>query len=230
MVDFKAALGSTDTEVVVASPLDIEEAQKRFQPYLTEIERIKATALAHEVVDSESNAYAVDLTAEIRRLSKEIEAKRKEIVAEPNRFVKAINNFCKKFAAPLSEAEKALKQKIGQYQYKLELERRKQEEAIRKANEELQKKLEQEAKAAGVEAPKVKPMPIPKKEPSVTRTDTGASAHTRKTWKAEIIDPALVPREYCEPSMKLINHAVKMGVREIPGVRIWQDVQAVVRT
>jgi len=229
MVNFKAALGSSETEVMMASPLDIEGAQKKFRPYLEKIEQIKTTALDHEVIDSESNAYAVDLTAQIKRLSKEIEAKRKEIVAEPNRFVKAVNNFCKKFTSPLSEAEKALKQKIGQYQYKLELERRKQEEAIRKANEELQKKLEEEAKAAGVEAPQVTPMPLPKKEP-VTRTDTGASAHTRKTWKAEIIDPGLVPREYCEPSMKLINHAVKMGVREIPGVKIWQDVQAVVRT
>lgn len=229
MVDFKAALGSTDTEVVVASPLDIEQAQKRFQPYLEEIERIKTVALDHKIVDEESNVYAIDLTAEIKRLNKNIEAKQEEIVAEPKRFIKAIKNFCKKFTAPLSEAERALKQQIAQYQHKLDLEQRKQEEAIRKANEELQAKLNEEARAAGVEAPQVKPMPLPKKK-SIARTGTGASAYTRKNWKAEIIDPALVPREYCEPSMKLINHAVKMGVREIPGVRIWQDVQAVVRT
>ena len=196
MVDFSAALFKQNNEELVSSPLDIEAAQRRFQPYLEEVKKIKSAATRHNVVDNESNALAVDLTAQIKRLTKDIEAKRKEIVAEPNRFVKAVNNFCKKFTGPLTEAEKILKQKIGQYQYRLELERRKQEEAIRKANEELQRKLEEEAKAAGVEAPQVKPMPLPKKEPSVTRTDTGASAHTRKTWKAEIIDPGLVPVSY----------------------------------
>ena len=232
MVDFHRVLDNEQevTSVTTSSSLDIEAAHKQFQPYLDEIEKVKTVALNHEIVDDQTNAIAIDLVAQIKTLAKKLETKRKEIVAEPNKFVRQVNSFCKKFSEPLTAAEKALKTKIGQYQYRLELERRKKEEEIRKKNEELQRKLEEEAKKVGVEAPKITPLPASKSpDERVVRTDTGASAHTRKTWKAEIVDPGKVPREYCEPSMKLINNAVKMGVREIPGVRIYQDVQAIVR-
>jgi len=230
-MDFTAALNETPDPRGPSLPAlpDMAAVKKRFAPYRAEIERMKAAAQAHEVADEDGAKNAVAMAGEAKRLVKEIEARRKEIVDGPNRFVKAVNGFCKDFTGPLRDAEDLLKRKIGQYRYKVELERRKQEEAIRKANEELQKKLEAEAEAAGVEAPKVTPMPVPRRE-TVTRAETGAAAHIRKVWKAEITDSALVPREYCEPSMKLIDRAVRMGVREIPGVRIFEDVSTVLRT
>jgi len=45
-----------------------------------------------------------------------------------------------------------------------------------------------------------------------------------KVWKYEIIDADLVPREYCSPDAGKLQTAVKTDkVREIPGVRIWED-------
>ena len=46
-----------------------------------------------------------------------------------------------------------------------------------------------------------------------------------KFWNSEIINSKLVPREYCEPVNKLIKSAVDGGVREISGVRIFEDVR-----
>jgi hypothetical protein len=34
-----------------------------------------------------------------------------------------------------------------------------------------------------------------------------------------------VPREYCIPDNQKIRDAVKMGIREIPGCRIFEDMQ-----
>lgn len=38
-----------------------------------------------------------------------------------------------------------------------------------------------------------------------------------------ISDPALVPREYCEPNMAMIRSAIEAGVKDIPGVTITQE-------
>lgn len=109
-----------------------------------------------------------------------------------------------------------LKKKISAYQAKIELERRKQEDLAKKAAEDLQKKINAEAEKAGVEAPTV-PAPVIPKQETVVRTETGTSSYQVKSWKCRIVDASLVPRQYCEPSTKLLNDAVKLGVREIPG-------------
>lgn len=47
-------------------------------------------------------------------------------------------------------------------------------------------------------------------------------AGVRTVTKFEITEDYLVPREYCEPSDKLIRAAVADG-KEIPGVRVWTE-------
>jgi hypothetical protein len=65
--------------------------------------------------------------------------------------------------------------------------------------------------------------PVMPKQDNVVRTATGVAAHTAKKWKGEIVDPALVPAKYCTPDQKLIDQAVKEGVRNIPGVNIFEE-------
>jgi hypothetical protein len=50
-----------------------------------------------------------------------------------------------------------------------------------------------------------------------------------KTWKFEIVVASAVPREYCEPAESLIRKAVASGVREIPGVKIYEDIKFINR-
>ncbi len=147
-------------------------------------------------------------------------------------FVKAVNGFCKDYTDRLGEVVMITKKKIGAYQYQQELERRKQEEAARKAAQELQDKLRREAEEAArheIQAPIVTAPVIPVQE-KVTRTETGAAAHVRKVWKAEVVNEAEIPREYLTVDMKKVNDAVRMGAREIPGVRIFEEVSTVFRT
>jgi len=122
-----------------------------------------------------------------------------------------------------------------------EANRKAAEEATRKAEEEARarkaseeeiaaakKKAEEDAKANALEAPHVQ-APIAPKQDTVVRTDTGASAHSRKPWKHEIVNAKLIPREYCVVSDTLIRNAIKQGVREIPGVKIYQETKNVYR-
>lgn len=218
-----------DTKVPqLVATLDLAKAKEEFSDYLDAIDGIVEQASAHEVKDEDTAQYAVSMTKEVRDIEKRIEEKRKEIVKDPNEFVKNVNAFTKMFTGKLNTAETTLKHKIGQYQYKKELERK---EAERKAQEEarkLQEALDKEAKEKGVETVQVV-TPVMPKEKTITRTESGASAHIRMEWKAEVVNEKEVPRAFCSPDMTLIKQAVKMGVREIAGVRIFEAPITVIR-
>jgi hypothetical protein len=51
----------------------------------------------------------------------------------------------------------------------------------------------------------------------------------RKVWKFDVLDDELVPRDYLVVDESLIRKAMAAGVREIPGVRIYQDEQVTIR-
>jgi hypothetical protein len=187
--------------------------------YVKAVDGMVINAERINVIDEESNKLAVSFGGEAKKIAKLIEARKKEVTADANDFVKAVNGFCKIFTEKLTNIELGLKKKISDYSAKVELERRKQEEIARKAAEDLQKKMDKEAKKAGVEAPQV-PAPVMPKTETVTRTETGTSAFQVKRWVCTINDPAQVPREFCEPSQKLLNDAVKQGVRTISGCTI----------
>jgi len=213
----------------VAVPFDLQAAKRAFAPYGAKLAEVKANADSLRVRDDASATVATAIAGDVKRLSKSIDQRRKELVDEPNAYVKAVNSMAKMFTEPAGQIERLLKDKLSGYQAQRELERRKQEEEIRKAQAELYRRQQEEAKTANVEPPPP-PVPIPIKAETVTRSDTGASAHVRKVWKAEIVDAAQVPREFCSPDMKLINEAVKGGIREIQGVRIFEDLQTILRT
>jgi len=58
-----------------------------------------------------------------------------------------------------------------------------------------------------------------------TTKATLGSAVGRMVWKFEVQDPAQVPRAYLAVDEKAIRTAVGAGVRDIPGVRIFQEEQ-----
>lgn len=225
----------------VSQPMTLDAVKPKFQPYLIRVREMADEAKAVEVTDDDSLKYAVSLGGDAKKIAKAIEAQRKKVIQEPSDFVKAVNNFCKLFTEQLSQAEAVLKKKISEYQYQQELERRKREEAARKAAKELQEKLNREAEEASRKAqadnPDAKPItapvvqePIVPKESNVTRTETGIAAYQRKTWTFEITDEAQIPREYLKIDEGKIRDAIKMGVREVPGLRIYETSTTVFRS
>lgn len=47
---------------------------------------------------------------------------------------------------------------------------------------------------------------------------------SKKVWKFQVEEAGLVPREYLMVDERLIRQAIAGGVREIPGVRVYEDV------
>lgn len=88
-------------------------------------------------------------------------------------------------------------------------------EAIRKAEEEAAK--------IAVVAPTVV-APVVQETARVTRTESG-SAFSKKPWVFEIVNEAEIERQFLSVDEKKIRDAVRMGVREAKGIRIYQETQ-----
>lgn len=283
-------LNENELPASIENPLNLPVAKARFSDFQQAVARIRLQAQAVEVVDDGTLKSAVALGSEAKKISRTIETRRKEIIADPQEFIKNVNSFCKLLTDPLAEAESAIKRHVSMYQSRIELERRKQEEAARRAALELQEKLkreaeeanrkareeavrkaeeetrermakeaaerakreaetaaeagerakreaaeleaarkkaEAEAKAAEIEAPVVLPPVIPKQE-SVTRTESGA-AYQRKSWEFEVVSLEEIPREYLILDEKRVRDSIRMGVREIPGIRIFETTKTILR-
>jgi len=60
-------------------------------------------------------------------------------------------------------------------------------------------------------------------EPTRIRGDYGATAFVRRSWSFEVVDLDRVPREYMSLDVTVVREAItRDGVREIPGLRIFQ--------
>jgi hypothetical protein len=61
-------------------------------------------------------------------------------------------------------------------------------------------------------------------EPVQIRGDYGSTAYVRKSWTFAVVDLDAVPREYMSLDVEVVREAInKDGVREIPGLRIYQN-------
>ena len=206
------------------SGLDIEKAKTHFAGYKRQIESLKKEVQEFEIKTDDDSKELTRISLDAQNLWQKIDDERKEKIKIPDKFVRSLNAFVKDFKDILSEPKKKTglvqiaKQKIGQYQYQKELERRKKEEAARKAQERLQEEMNKEAQAAGVEAPELPPVVLPEKQEAI-RTGSG-SAHMQTEWVYELARIDFVPIEYLMVNDKAVKAAIKAGIRDIDGLII----------
>lgn len=191
--------------------------------------------------------------AALKRVTKagtELESLRKRL-AEPfleaQRSIKAVAD---RAVAPLEAEKVRLKKVVGDYVVRVEAENRRRHEEAAAAALEAQRR-EEEARAREDEArrkrdeeiasgqstpfddpppeagalPSVVPAPAPVVEVPIVRSMT----NVRKVWKHQVVDGTKVPRQFCEPSDRILREAVRNGARDIPGVRIWEETEVSAR-
>lgn len=165
----------------------------------------------------------------INRVIKYIEAARKEATRPFMDAKKEVDTQAKDVLNPIQEIFDAMKSKIAVWrkeeQEKIESENRRIAEENRKAEEAAQAELKRRqniSKAQGGTGENVKPVeaPVPiKKATALSMTD---STKVRKRWVGEVEDETLVPRQFLSVDQKKINEAIRAGVHEIAGVKIYQ--------
>lgn len=121
-----------------------------------------------------------------------------------------------------------VKQEIAQSEAAAKLgeeERLKAEEQIR-INKEAEDKRQEEERIAAEKAQ----IEADAKLRMTTKSIAPASGNNLRTsWKFEILNPGQIPNEYLMPDEKKIKEAIKNGVREISGVRIYPEEGLVLR-
>jgi hypothetical protein len=63
----------------------------------------------------------------------------------------------------------------------------------------------------------------------VFRSETGSSVHLRKDWVWEVLDISMIPGKYLMVDKVAVNQAVKSGIREILGIRIYETESAIIK-
>jgi len=254
--DFMAAVNNPPAEASIPPPAviginDPDQACRVLRRmYLPEIERMKAQAMAHVVTDEASQNEAITMAGQAKKLATAIEKKRKEVIEAPGEFVKTVNSFVKVFRDSLDDIDRKLKAGIQSHMIKIQMEQREAQERARIEAAKIQHELdlraaelnaqrEAEARKAAEKGEPAAPM-----EPEVTapvvvapvvpvqkvfRSETGSSVHLRKDWVWDILDISLIPGKYLVVDKVSVNQAIKSGIREIPGIRIYETESTVIK-
>ncbi len=208
---------------------DLDAIKTLFASYDPRFESIKAVAVALEVKDDDTAATATEMIGQGSKLIKALDAKRKEIIKDPDAYVRGVNSIVRQVKQKVEGIVKMLKnQKLGPYHYKKEMDRRKEEKKAKDTAAAMQKEIDKAAEKAGVETVNMPDPVIPKKTEPI-RTDVGTSS-TRMVWDFEISEPEKVPDDYRVIDEKKIKRAIDAGIRDIPGVHIYERPQVSVRT
>jgi hypothetical protein len=214
---------------LVVMPLDVLKAQVKAEEVSLAMDRSMAAVKELVVIDQESAARCIDIAAGAKKAAKSIDMALKAAIKDPEDRIKEARGFAKLFTDRAAVIESEAKGKVAAWQASERIRIQKEEAEKRRIAEEATRKLQEEAIEAGMaeaEAKQIKvEMPTAPTTAPVLRTEGGAKSSTAMVWVFEIEDPAKVPDEYKMIDEKKVRDAVRMGTREIAGIRIFQKEQ-----
>lgn len=230
-LDVLVQLFGDDTNLIDRLALQLEEA-----------ESILANPLPVVIDTPVQQAKTVALEGRAYKVEQNVETLRKSQTDPLNKTLRAINDAFKGAIGPLLEAygKNGRASRLGETYRRQEKQRldRESEEATRKqvaAAEALgaalkaadQAKSDEEhyaamdAARAAERSLSVAELEAPRAQLRGVKTVDGKVTY-RQVWEFEVVDPQAIPREYLIVNEAAIKHALAAGVREIPGVNIFQ--------
>lgn len=221
------AVGARSGRMSSAPPPPIPDASKDSALVTTQATTFAAQAMILKVTDKASEQKATDLLLQLRSIRKEGKEKLDFLVKPLKEHVKRIEAEFKPGFEKLEESERQLGAKVlGWRQMEFQLVEKTRAEEARKADEAAdrgdQKAALQHATAAvSAQGPARVTQASAMVSASVTNISR-AQVGTQKRWTFEVVSLAKVPKEYLELDSVKVNAAVKSGLREIPGLRIFQ--------
>jgi len=193
------------------------------------------------VVTKESIEPVSDTLKAIKMARTDIVARRKLITQPLDDAKKAAMSQEHTLVDPMVAMENKLKQKVNVYLAEV---RRFQEEEARKLKEAEIARLEAEQKeieeqavlndsdlamedaiAVEEQIEAVREAPIIKMKTSHSTSFSGVHTRKKPMWKLD--DITKVPKEYLIVNKKVINGMVRAGMKEIPGIKIWEETTVV---
>jgi len=176
--------------------------------------------LAPVATEEEAGAYA-ETAKTLKACLTAIETARKKEKDQILKDGRTIDGHFSKIADPVKAAADRVVAEINAFQTKkLEEQRRLQREADERARKEAE---------AFEEPPPPVAAPVVVKEAARVVGFSGTKAAASVKWVHEVTDAAQVPREYLMVNEAAIKAAIAGGRRDIPGVRIFEQVRTAIR-
>ena len=167
---------------------------------------VVATANDLAVTNEVNFKRITSMYAQAKDWEKQIEFARKAANAPDQDRINLRNDKAKELLTPLKQIQAIAKDKCAKYQEMLEDLKRQEEEKIKQAVAVLE----------------LDDMPyIPPAEKS--HRGDGAIAYTRQVYRTKIVDLSKVPLKYLKIDQDAVDQAVDLGIREIPGIEIYQE-------
>jgi hypothetical protein len=187
----------------------MEISQKEIQVLENQVSPLVKQADSYVIDSVEAVDVASTFLKKLRETETSIEAKRLEFTAPLNQSLKAINDTFKSLKQPLEEARMLLTNRILNWK-RIETERLAKEE-------ERRRKIQEAHLEAGhqVNAPVVLERP----ENKIGNTQT------RKVWTFRVKEFSKIPDVYKVINQVAVNQSIRDGVRDIPGIDIYQEEQ-----
>ena len=224
----------------------MENQLAQFDQLKADITMYVAPAKSIVVSDKETQVLAMTSAKDVVSWKKKVEEKRKELIAPLLERQREINDYAKQLTEPLLGAETHLKRQLIEWDKKLEAERQAELKRIQIEREQKEREAREAAAKAKEEAEAMALFgPTSEStraglvaEAEAERVTTHIAKEARKeekavmenkvsgirvVWKFEVTDPSKVPTEFLIVDESAIGKAVRGGVREIAGVRIFEE-------
>lgn len=214
---------ATPAEVRPVAPATlVPTPDSELAPLATSSAQMFAQVELLRLATQEDAVQAGRMLVQLKGVSGQVEAKRKYLTAPLREHIKRIDAMFKPVTERLEHADQLLRQKLLVYQ---------QAEAARQAEERA--KLLAEATEAQEQGDGDTALALATQAtamdaaPRTTHVEDG-SVQTKKVWDFEVEDMGRVPSEYFTLDEKKVRAAIRSGLREVPGLRIFQREQLAV--
>jgi len=216
----KAKAPAPKTDPIIYEPLDYDVARGQLLPLLDKFMQVEKEMNALDVDSVESAQQCAELIIRTKKYLKKIDEKRKNIISLPFKFTRYVNGLVKPFSDIGLRVVKSGSSKVGIWNVMREQQRREKEKRAKDEAEKLQEDIDKRAEKLGVEPVKLPTMVMAKKQ-SPIRIDNGTIT-TKMVWTWKLTDFEKVPRLYLKIDGKALDDAVKAGIVNIPGVKIYE--------
>ena len=215
----------TNTIYDIVSPMELKA-----RAYLNSIQSLV-------IGNATDNSKACDLLKEIVSFRKSLKSQKDELLSPLKSQVKEIND---KFSTPedfISEAEVIVRKKINDFldyvhkeeEKRLAEQKRIAEEKALKEMEELEKQ-KQNAEGFDPVTKQALQQSLEEKQNAIANATakeekinlSSENATVRRIWTFEVEDLSKVPVEFLSINSVAVNQAIRSGVREISGIKIYQ--------
>lgn len=231
-----AGLGHNNPPIETAPDALAARLAEETAPLKTRAEELLgAEARVPAALDAATVGKAADFVKQIGAAIKVSEDARKKTKQPYLDAGKQVDGHFSQIVDPLAGLKRRMEARIGDHQRRVaEEERRRREEEARRAAEEAAKKeaavetkdeLDEAIEAHAEAAKAQKAAEAPPQELARARGEYGAVATTRTVWMHEVTDATKIPREYLIVNDAAIKAAIKAGVREIAGIRIYEHTE-----